>query len=97
MGWYFRRGINLGPFRVNLSRSGVGWSVGRRGARIGVDAKGRRTTHASIPGTGLGHRSVGRRGAKGCLGAVAVGVAASLLAGGFVAVAAGLGALALLR
>jgi hypothetical protein len=28
MGWYFRRAIGFGPFRLNLSKSGLGWSVG---------------------------------------------------------------------
>lgn len=81
MGWYFRRSIGLGPFRVNLSKSGLGWSVGGRGFRTGVDARGRRTTQASIPGTGVGYRKVGSRGARGCL--LAVG-AIALLAGGMI-------------
>lgn len=67
MGWYFRRGINFGPLRLNLSRGGVGWSVGRRGARVGVNARGKRTVHTSIPGTGVGYRTSARRGANGCL------------------------------
>jgi len=67
MGWYFRRGLNFGPFRLNLSRGGVGWSVGRRGARVGVNARGRRTLHTSLPGTGIGYRTSARRGARGCL------------------------------
>jgi hypothetical protein len=28
MGFYYRKSVNLGPFRVNLSRSGLGYSVG---------------------------------------------------------------------
>jgi hypothetical protein len=88
MGWYFRRAIGFGPFRLNLSKSGLGWSVGRRGLRGGRDARGRRTTHASIPGTGVGYRTAGQRGAKhGCL-LVLVGI--PLIGGGAFALCAGL-------
>ena len=59
MGWYFRRSMNLGPFRVNMSRSGLGWSMGGRGFRTGRSARGRRYTTFSLPGTGVGYR-VGR-------------------------------------
>jgi hypothetical protein len=89
MGWYFRRSLGIGPFRVNLSKSGVGWSVGGRGFRVGRDARGRPTKHASIPGTGIGHRTVGRRGARGCLLAVAAG--GLLLGGGLVLAAVSIG------
>ena|SRR2546427_5338656 len=41
MGWYLRKSFKLGPFRINLSKSGLGGSVGVRGARVGLDAKGR--------------------------------------------------------
>jgi len=34
MGWSFRRPLNLGPLKINLSRKGVGFSVGVRGFRI---------------------------------------------------------------
>ena len=42
MGWNFRRSINVGPFRMNFSKSGIGYSAGIRGARIGRDTMGRR-------------------------------------------------------
>lgn len=89
MGWYFRRSLGLGPFRLNLSKRGLGWSVGGRGFRKGVDARGRRTTHASIPGTGIGYRKVGARGARGCLLVVGAGV---LLAGAAIGLGAAIGA-----
>jgi hypothetical protein len=38
MGWNLRKGFNFGPLRINLSRRGVGYSVGARGLRIGRDA-----------------------------------------------------------
>jgi hypothetical protein len=33
MGWYLRKALSAGPFRFNLSRSGLGLSVGVKGAR----------------------------------------------------------------
>lgn len=59
MGFYYRKSVRLGPFRVNLSRSGVGWSVGGRGLRTGVNSRGRRYTTFSLPGTGMSYRSQG--------------------------------------
>jgi hypothetical protein len=42
MGWYLRKAFPLGKFlRLNLSRRGVGASLGIPGLRIGVDASGR--------------------------------------------------------
>jgi len=40
MGWYLRKSFGLGPLRLNLSKSGIGYSVGVRGARIGVGPRG---------------------------------------------------------
>ena len=53
MGWNLRRSKKLGLFRVNLSKSGLGFSVGVRGFRVGRDAHGRAYTATSIPGTGI--------------------------------------------
>ncbi len=61
MGLFYRKSVNLGPFRVNLSGSGVGYSVGGRGFRVGKSSRGRRYTAFSVPGTGVGYRG------KGCL------------------------------
>lgn len=33
MGFRFRKSVNLGPLRVNFSKSGVGYSVGGKGFR----------------------------------------------------------------
>ena len=41
MGFFFRKAINLGPVRLNLSKSGVGVSVGAKGVRIGKTARGK--------------------------------------------------------
>lgn len=40
MGFYVRKAFGFGPFRLNLSRSGLGVSFGVRGARIGVGPRG---------------------------------------------------------
>jgi hypothetical protein len=74
MGFYYRKSVNLGPFRINLSKSGVGYSVGGRGFRVGTTARRRRYTHLSLPGSGLGYRG-------GCLvlmAAIPAGLAAVL-------------------
>jgi len=42
MGFYYRKSVNLGPFRVNLSKSGLGYSVGGRGFRVGTTARGKK-------------------------------------------------------
>ena len=56
MSWGIRRSVNFGPLRVNLSKSGIGYSVGTRGFRLGKDAKGRKYRAMSIPGTGIYRR-----------------------------------------
>ena len=56
MGLRFRKSINLGGgFRVNLSKSGVGYSWGVKGYRVTKKAGGGRRTTASIPGTGISY------------------------------------------
>jgi hypothetical protein len=54
--WNFRRSAKLGPLRLNFSKSGIGYSVGVRGLRIGKDAKGRTYSATSIPNTGIYRR-----------------------------------------
>ena len=56
MGWNFRKSLRFGLFRINLSKSGVGYSVGLPGYRLGKDAKGRSYQQMSIPGTGIYRR-----------------------------------------
>lgn len=63
MGLRYRKSINLGGgFRINLSKSGVGYSWGVKGYRVTKTANGRVRTTASIPGTGLSY--VSERGGK---------------------------------
>jgi Protein of unknown function (DUF4236) len=40
MGFYIRKSISVGPFRFNLSQSGVGLSTGIKGFRIGTGPRG---------------------------------------------------------
>ena len=67
MGFYYRKSIRFGPFRVNVSKSGVGYSIGGGGLRAGVDSRGRRYTTFNIPGTGVGYRTSQTGSGKGCL------------------------------
>ena len=53
MGFRFRKSVNFGPFRLNFSKSGVGYSVGGKGSRFTKKAKGGFRATASAPGTGL--------------------------------------------
>lgn len=63
MGFYYRKSVKLGPFRVNLSKSGIGYSVGGRVFRTGVNARGKKYSTFTLPGTGMGYRKYG----SGCL------------------------------
>ncbi len=40
MGWYFRRSVKFGPLRLNFSKSGVGYSYGVKGLRVGTGPRG---------------------------------------------------------
>lgn len=54
MGLRYRKSINLGGgFRVNLSKSGIGYSWGTKGYRVTKKADGGVRKTYSIPGTGL--------------------------------------------
>jgi TM2 domain-containing membrane protein YozV len=57
MGWSFRRSLKFGPFRLNLSKSGIGYSLGIPGFRMGKSARGSLYRSASIPGTGIYNRT----------------------------------------
>lgn len=61
MGLRYRKSIKVGKFfRINVSKSGIGYSIGVPGARYTVGANGRRTVTAGIPGTGISYsQSVG--------------------------------------
>ena len=56
MGWRFHKSINLGlGFRVNISKSGIGYSWGGPGYRKTWKANGGTRTTYSIPGTGISY------------------------------------------
>lgn len=58
MGMRFRKSINLGGgFRINLSKSGIGYSWGAPGFRHTKTASGKRRNTYSIPGTGISYVS----------------------------------------
>ena len=55
MGFRFKKSIKAGPVRVNLSKSGVGYSIGGKGFRVTKKAKGGIRTTTSLPGTGISY------------------------------------------
>jgi hypothetical protein len=67
MGWSYRKSVNLGPFRVNLSKSGIGYSLGGMGFRTGVSSRGRSYKSFSVPGTGIRYYSSSKQRQQGCL------------------------------
>lgn len=40
MGWYLRKSLKFGPLRINLSKSGLGTSLGVTGLRVRTGPKG---------------------------------------------------------
>lgn len=50
MGFYLRKSFRMGPVRFNLSKSGLGASIGVKGARIGITSTGRAYVHAGRGG-----------------------------------------------
>src|SRR5690242_18938725 len=54
MGYFFRRSIRFGPLRLNFSKSGVGASVGVKGARITMSSRG--TTYVTAGSHGFYYR-----------------------------------------
>lgn len=54
MGYFFRRSAKVGPFRLNFSKSGVGASVGVKGARLTMTPRG--TTYVTAGSHGFYYR-----------------------------------------
>ena len=50
MGFFIRKSINIGPIRLNLSKSGRGVSVGVKGARVGTRPDGKKYVTAGRKG-----------------------------------------------
>lgn len=55
MGFRYRKSIKVGGARLNLSKSGIGYSVGTKGFRVTKKAGGGTRTTTSIPGTGISY------------------------------------------
>ena len=55
MGFRYRKSLNYKCFKVNLSKSGIGYSVGIPGYRLTQKANGRVRSTFSIPKTGLSY------------------------------------------
>ncbi|MBZ5487164.1 DUF4236 domain-containing protein [Halomonas aquamarina] len=62
MAWYLRKSVSVGPIRFNLSKSGVGASLGVTGFRIGMRPDGSSYVHAGRHGLYLREEVGGRRG-----------------------------------
>lgn len=54
MGLYIRKSISVGPFRFNLSKSGLGVSAGVKGLRVGTGPRG---NYVHIGANGIYYRS----------------------------------------
>lgn len=52
--FFFRRSTRVGPFRLNFSRSGIGASVGVKGARLTMTPRG--TTYVTVGSHGFYYR-----------------------------------------
>lgn len=58
MGFRLYKSVRLGKgVRLNLSKSGVGVSLGPSGLRYSVHSAGRRTTSVGLPGSGVSYRT----------------------------------------
>ncbi|WP_307545904.1 DUF4236 domain-containing protein [Paenibacillus sp. V4I5] len=55
--WLAQEFQNRSRLRLNASQGGLGISFGVKGLRHSIHSSGRRTTTASIPGTGLYYQS----------------------------------------
>ena len=53
MGWYFRKSIGSGPFRINFSKSGISYSLGVKGARVNFSNRG---TYVNFGANGIYYR-----------------------------------------
>ncbi len=53
MGWFFRKSAKFGPFRLNLSKSGIGVLAGIKGARVSTGPRG---TYLNLGRGGLYYR-----------------------------------------
>ena len=62
MSWRYQKRIRVLPgVHLNLSKSGVGVSIGGRGAHVGWTARGRKYVNWGVPGRGLSWREYEKR------------------------------------
>jgi tetratricopeptide (TPR) repeat protein len=65
MAFRFQRRVKLASgLRLNVSKRGLGLSVGVPGARASVNTRGQRTTSFGVPGTGMSWRTTREVGAR---------------------------------
>ena len=65
MGWRFRKSVRFGPLlRLNLSKTGTSWSIGRPGMTVNV-GRGRAKATIGAPGSGLSYSESTRLEALG--------------------------------
>lgn len=62
MAWYLRKSVSVGPIRFNLSKGGIGASVGVTGFRVGMRPDGSSYVHAGRHGLYMREELGGRRG-----------------------------------
>ncbi len=55
MGFRFRKSINIGLLKINLSKSRLGFSIGNSLFRFTKTAKGNTRKTFTIPGTGISY------------------------------------------
>ena len=55
MGIRFRKSINIGGLKLNISKSGIGYSFGKAGVRFTKTANGRSRQTYSIPKSGISY------------------------------------------
>lgn len=73
MGFRFRKSKSIGKHtRINVSKSGVGFSFGGKGARITKKAGGGIRTTLGIPGTGISYQLDSKK-SSGCIYWVTIG------------------------
>lgn len=65
MGYRFRKSKDFGFGRINLSKSGIGFSTGVKGFRMTKKTNGGNRTTFSIPGTGMSYVKDSSKKAKG--------------------------------
>ena len=53
MGWSYRKSFGSGPFRINLSKGGISYSVGVKGARVNIGPRG---TYVNLSSHGISYR-----------------------------------------